>query len=556
MLKRFGKSSRIIAALVAALTLTSIAPASNVVKAQGFGNKTVKNVILLIPDGMAIGATTLTRWYNGGEPLAMDEMACGLIRTFSSDAAIADSAPAGTAMATGFKSHTGFVGVLPDKADMPGLDAIKAGEEKRPVASILEAAKLKGKATGLIATCELPHATPADFSAHYPSRKDYNTLSEQELYNNVDVVLGGGYAEFTKEKRDDKEDLISVIKNKGYDLVQTKDAMKNSKSNKIFGLFAPEALKYDMDEAANSNEPTLQDMTEKAINTLSKDQDGFFLMVEGSKIDWAAHANDPVGVVSDVNSFDKTVKLALDFAKKDGNTAVIVAADHGTGGISVGDTGTSGTYDKEPLSTFVNPLKKATLTGEGLEEKINADKSNIKEVMSTYFGITDLTEDEEKAIKEAKAGSLNYTVGPIISKRAHIGWTTTGHVGDEVALYMYHPNNYIKTGVILNTDIAKYMEEVLGLNLKDTTDKLFIQAKPEFEFYKKATVSVDASDKQNLVLVVKKGDTQVLFPQNKDIAIVNGKTVSLPGVTVYTGDNKNIDASKWYLSKYAINLIQ
>lgn len=91
----------------------------------------VKNVILMIPDGMSVGGTTLARWYKGGTPLAMDEMACGLVRTYSSDAAIADSAPAATAFSTGFKSHTGYVAVLPDVADMPGLQPIARGDEKK-----------------------------------------------------------------------------------------------------------------------------------------------------------------------------------------------------------------------------------------------------------------------------------------------------------------------------------------------------------------------------------------------------------------------------------------
>nr|WP_274378706.1 alkaline phosphatase [Desulforamulus profundi] len=154
--------------------------------------KKAKNVIILIPDGMSVAGTTLARWYQGGTPLAMDEMACGLVRTYSADAPIADSAPAGTAFATGHKSHTGYVGVLPDVANMPGLAPIAKGDEKKPVATILEAAKLAGKATGLVATSEIMHATPADFSSHFPSRKNYDDLSEQQVYNRIDVVLGAG----------------------------------------------------------------------------------------------------------------------------------------------------------------------------------------------------------------------------------------------------------------------------------------------------------------------------------------------------------------------------
>ncbi len=152
----------------------------------------IKNIIIMIPDGQSVTDTTLARWYKGGEPLAVDEMACGLVRTYSSDAPIADSAPSGTAYATGFKSHTGFVGVLPDVNTMPGMKPLAEADKRKPVASILEAAQLLGKSTGLIATSEIMHATPADFSSHDPSRKNYDNLSEQEVYQDIDVVLGSG----------------------------------------------------------------------------------------------------------------------------------------------------------------------------------------------------------------------------------------------------------------------------------------------------------------------------------------------------------------------------
>ncbi|WP_315121584.1 alkaline phosphatase [uncultured Clostridium sp.] len=520
---------------------------------QAKESKEVKNVILLIPDGTGITHTTLARWYKGGAPLAMDEIACGLIRTYSSDAVIADSAPAGTAMATGFKSHTGFIGVLPDVADMPLLNPIPKGEERRPVATVLESAKLKGKATGLVATSEFPHATPASFASHYPKRSDYNTLSEQMVYNNVDVVLAGGYSELTPEKRSDKEDLIKVLKERGYGVVRNNEELTNFKGNKVWGLFAPSAMPYDKDRTENT--PSMAAMAAKAINILSKNKEGFFLMVEGSKIDWASHANDPVGVATEVLAFDNAVKVALDFAKKDKNTVVIVAPDHSNGGMSIGDSGLDKTYDNEPLSTFLPPLKAAKLTGEGLESKINSEKTNIKEVMSYYYAVSDLTDKEEEAIKNAEPGKLNYTVGPIISKRAHIGWTTTGHSGEEVGLYVYHPKNARLSGVVQNTDIAKYISEVLGTNLNKTTKTLFLQADKAFK-NKGALVTVDSIDKENLVLIVSKGDIEIKFPQNKDIAIVNGKVVKMPGVTVYTGDKEKIDISKWYVSQNAVDLIK
>ncbi len=223
--------------------------------------------------------------------------------------------------------------------------------------------------------------------------------------------------------------------------------------------------------------------------------------------------------------------MALDFAKKDKQTAVIAVADHGNGGITIGDWETSKNYDKLPLSTFIEPLKRAKLTGEGVEKKLNADRSNIKEVMATYYGITDLTEDEIKAIKEAKPGRLNYVVGPMISKRAHIGWTTNGHTGEDVVLGVYSPTGDRPTGVIENTDIARYMERILGLNLEETTKKLFVPARAAFEA-QGARVEWDTTDPSNPVVVVTRGNSILKFPVNKNLAEINGKLVKMNGLTV------------------------
>ncbi|MFC6333826.1 alkaline phosphatase [Paenibacillus septentrionalis] len=506
----------------------------------------VKNVIILIPDGMSVGATTLTRWYQGGEPLALDEMASGLVRTYSADAPIADSAPAGTAFATGHKSHTGFVGVLPDEYTMPGLPIIAEEDRRKPVASVLEAARLAGKSTGIISTSEVMHATPADFTAHYPGRSNYDALSEQQVYANLDVVLGSGYQYLQPDARKDKEDLIQVLKDRGYDYVTTPAAMRGSTSDKLWGLFAPAALDYDMDRDP-SKQPSIAEMTAKALDVLSRNEEGFFLMVEGSKIDWAAHANDPIGIISDVAAFDKAVGVALDYAKKHQDTAVISVTDHGNGGITIGNAATSSNYDKLPLSYFIDPLKKASLTGEGVARKFNEDFSNVNEVMAQYYGITDLTDEEVAAIKSTPSRSMNYTVGPMISKRSGIGWTTGGHTGEDVVLYSWSPDGDNLTGVVENTDVAFYMARKLGVDLNEASKKLFVSAREAFE-QKGAEVSWNNKDLYNPIVVITKGNDTLELPIYKSIAILNGKEHQLDGVVVFNGE-------KTYVPQSAVDLL-
>lgn len=294
----------------------------------------VKNFILLIPDGMSIGGVTLARWYSG-KPLAMDAIVSGLVRTYNADGPIADSAPAGTAFATGHKSHSGFIGILPEKNTMPGLPALSSNDIKRPVATVLEAAKRKGKATGIISISQVQHATPAAFTAHIDDRDRYDDIAEQQVNLGIDVVLGAGSKYLDPAKRADKKDLIAEIKKRGYRYVTTKTELASANS-KVWGMFAPDAMSYDMDRDA-AKEPSLAEMTIKAIEILSKNTNGFFLMVEGSKIDWASHATDPIGVISDILAFDAAVGEALRFAAMDASTAVLFVPDHGNGGMTIGD---------------------------------------------------------------------------------------------------------------------------------------------------------------------------------------------------------------------------
>lgn len=542
---------------------------------SGIGNfKSVKNVIFLIPDGMSIDGTTLARWYNGGQPLAMDEMACGLVRTYSSDAPIADSAPAATAYATSYKSSTGFIAMLPDKFGMPGVNPVDKDKELSPVATVLEAARLNGKSVGIVSTSETSHATPADFSAHAISRKEMDKIAEQQAYNFIDVIMGGGANYFKADKRADKEDLLKEFKDKGYTYITTKDELNKVNTNKLLALFANGAMSYDLDRQG-TDEPSLAEMTSKAIEILSKNKNGFFLMVEGSEIDWAAHANDPVALIGDILAFDKAVKVALDFAKKDKNTIAIVLSDHGNSGITIGNRSTSGDYDKRKLDEFIAPLKKAKLTAEGVEKLIKDDMNidQIKSLISEYYGISDLTEKEteeiakyfemKKAKDPKKPYSLAYVIGPMMADRAFLGFTTNGHTGEEVVLYIYSPYNDKPTGVIENTDIALYIEKVLGLNLNKTNADFFnkidtkVQEEATTKFNTKynknvALVYSDKSDSKNPKLIIIQSDgIALVFPENKNYCIDrDGKILKVfKSVTVFNGND-------WFISKEAIDLIK
>ncbi|PFM47912.1 alkaline phosphatase [Bacillus cereus] len=505
-----------------------------------------KNVIIMVMDGTSSSATTLVRLYKG-KPLALDEMVTGGVRTYSAESAITDSAPAATALATGHKSNSGYVGVLPSIVSSPDVKPIKEEDKLRPVANVLEGAKRTGRAAGIVATAEIQHATPAGFSAHHVNRKRFDVIAEQQVYQNIDVVLGGGKAALLPLKRKDGEDLVKVIQEKGYDFVETKDALLNAKSKKIWGSFSHNALAFDMDrEATNPEQPTLSQMTEKAIQTLSKDKDGFFLFVEGSKPDWAAHVNDPIGMISDVLAFDEAVAKALQFAKNDGNTLLIALTDHGNSGISIGNMNTTKGYNTTPISTYIDPLKKAKMTLEGVTQKINNDLSNIVEVAALY-GLNNLSEVEKEKLKGAqKKSDMGPILTTLLANRANIGFTTGGHTGEDVFLYSYGPQK--PYGLLQNTDIAKTMAKAMGFNLEEVTNKLFVESESAFK-RKGATVTIDNTDVANPVLVVKRKNVEAKLFVNKNIIRINGKEYELGSVVVESN-------GKFYVPEKAIHLIR
>ncbi|WP_110111616.1 alkaline phosphatase [Bacillus sp. CGMCC 1.16541] len=490
-----------------------------------------KNVIMMVMDGTSSSATTLARWYKG-EPLNMDKLVAGGVTTYSAESAITDSAPASTALATGNKSNSGYVGVLPSTVTTPGVEPVKEEDQFRPVANVLEGAQQTGRATGIISTSEIQHATPAGFSSHHHDRDNFEVIGEQQVYQNMDVILGGGKDSLApgegKKSRKDGENLVDVLDERGYDFVETRDDLLNSTSDKIWGSFSNTALAYDMDrEQTRPEEPTLADMTGKAVDTLSKDKDGFFLFVEGSKPDWAAHSNDTIGMVSDVLAFDEALGEALEFAKKDGNTMVIAVSDHGNSGISIGNKNTTKGYDTTPVSNYIDPLKEAKMTVEGALSKLNDDLSNKEEVAALY-GLKDLSEQEQAKLDAAKdEKAIGTALVEMLAERANIGFTTGGHTGEDMFLYSYGPNR--PEGFLDNTDIAKHMAKALGVDLNKLTDELFGKAS---DVFKGAKTSIDKTDKANPVLVVEKGNKKAQLPVNKDIIIVNGKEYKLPGVVV------------------------
>ena len=277
-----------------------------------------KNIILMIGDGMGLGQITAGLYQNGNH-LELERLPyIGLQKTYSASSLITDSAAGATAFATGRKTYNG---------------AIAVDRDSLPLKTILEEAEDLGLATGLVVTSTIVHATPAAFIAHDVSRAHYEAIAGDFLDTEIDLFVGGGRRYFDRRKGDER-DLIGELEQKGYDFYSLKDGkLPNiSNSQKNIGIFTD-----DSDPATVLDGRTYLPPATKLATDFLKDRSpkGFFLMVEGSQIDWGGHANDVAYVVSEMLDFDKAIGRVMDFAEADGNTLVIVTADHETGGFSV-----------------------------------------------------------------------------------------------------------------------------------------------------------------------------------------------------------------------------
>ncbi|MFA6701432.1 MAG: alkaline phosphatase [Dysgonamonadaceae bacterium] len=505
----------------------------------------VKNVIIMIPDGTSIGVYSAARWYKHynkmGESLNIDPFISGTVTSHSSNAPIGDSAPTSSTYATGVLSQTGNVAIHPvaTENDIYPVDTTRTYQ---PAATILEAMKVeKDKATGLVVTCEFPHATPADFSSHYYNRGNYKAIAPQIAYQNLDVLFGGGTSIVT-------EDMENHFKSNGTTYLKNdKNGMLNyNKDGKIWALFGEKALPYDLDRNPEKV-PSIAEMTGKALEILSKDEDGFFLMVEGSQVDWAAHANDPAAIITEFLAFDEAVGKVMEFAKKNGETAVIIASDHGNSGFTIGTTKCPG-YDKLSIDQLFGNVSKYKLTANGIESMLLKTKpENIKSEFKKYTGI-ELSDEELQQLlsssnykegdytKVGTTQNMVHTIVSILNSRTCFGYTTGGHTGEELILSSYHPQGDVLKGHVRNVDVNQYLLDVGGLQkpLQQISDELFAKHSDVFNGMK---YSIDKQNPDFPVLTVKKGRKTLEVTAFSSVAKLNGKPFNLGSVVVFIDKN-------------------
>ena len=478
---RFRKTamSLIVAVMVAASVFAQGATETQSAVSAYTTDASPKYVFMFIGDGMSSPQTNAAQVYNGNNVSGAIELekltftqfpVVGLQYTQDSTSFCPDSASTATSLSSGFKTHSGVIGM--------GVDKVTAGE------TIAEKVKQQlGWKVGIISSVTLNHATPAAYYAHIASRNDYYEIGEQMAASGFDYFAGGSLLE------NDGDALYEVLEDAGYTVTSDRDTILslNADSGKVYAV-SPElqddgAMKYalDMDE----DDITLAEFVRKGIDVLYNEK-GFFLMCEGGKIDWAGHANDAVANISDTIALDEAVEVALEFAfLHPDETLIIVTGDHETGGMTIGYAATG--YD-----TAFDIMKNQKMSFVAFDEYVAKEKAagtfdfdRLMEMVEDEFGLTAPGTDNDvpalvmneyeyarlqKAYEDDRTGNtdgyeesllyggynpISITLTHIINNKAGIGWTSYAHTGLPVPVYAFGEGAEVFGGAYDNTEVAK-----------------------------------------------------------------------------------------------------
>lgn len=434
--------NKIISYLAWSVTLV-IAVTATAIRAQ----TTPQNIIMIVGDGMGPAYTSAYRYFSDNpatpqiEQTVFDRLLVGRTTTYPAPVSgyITDSAAAATALATGHKTYNGAIGV----------DA-----NKKPVQSVLEYAKSIGKSTGLVVTSQINHATPASYASHVESRKMYNEIADQYFDRRingkfiVDVMLGGGWHYFIRANRD----LTKEFSSANYQYIDNYHQLSQINNDRVLGLFADKGLPWALDDKQPQR---LKIMTMAAIDRLDNNDQGFFLLIEASQIDWAGHSNDIAAAMAEMADLSSTVTWLESYVAQHPNTLVVMTADHSTGGFTIG---ANDKYEWAPQF-----IKNLTASPRAIA-KAQANTDFDSDKISQQLGFV-LTTDEITALRQAHGDNnqaLYVALKHLIDIRTNTGWTTGGHTGVDVPVFAFGAAKDQFKGQIDLTDIAHTMFKLLG----------------------------------------------------------------------------------------------
>ncbi|MDR1004137.1 MAG: alkaline phosphatase [Prevotellaceae bacterium] len=440
-----------------------------------------KYVFYFIGDGMGVNQVNATEMYLaacegriGTESLLFTTFpAVGIATTYSASNPITDSAAAGTALATGVKTYN---------------SAISVDTDKQELTTVAERAKRSGRKVGITTSVSVDHATPAAFYAHQPNRKMYYEIACGIPQAGFDFYAGGGF--LSPDKSYDKQDAPSVypiLEQAGYTIARGLNDFKakEAAAGKMI-LIQPEGadpagIPYAIDR--KPGDLTLAQITQSAISFLTQGRDkGFFLMVEGGRIDWACHDNDPATVINEIIDMDNAVKVAYEFYKKHPKeTLIVITADHETGGLGLGTDDYE--LNLKALSHQKLSTEQLSIAITDLRKNQHASWENVKALLAEQLGFwkeLPLTWTQERALRDdyeesfvenkvvftqslySKLEPIAATARKIMSRIAMLGWTTGSHTAGYVPVYAIGAGSKLFAGKYDNTEIPKRIAKAGG----------------------------------------------------------------------------------------------
>jgi alkaline phosphatase len=431
-----------------------------------------KNIIILFADGTAATQWELGRYTSRelrNRPFAVTDVvfkrgSLGLLSTGSADSPVTDSAAAATAMSTGHKTNNDMAGVMADG---------------KPAQTLMEAAKARGKRIGLLTTATVYDASPAAFSVHAQSRREYQSIVDQFVVLEPDVLMGGGRDYFLPKgtgvgKRSDGRDMVSAFAAKGYAVVESTAALGSAAGPRLLGLFATEDMSHEIDREPTA-EPSYAQMTAAALRVLSESSaNGFVLFAENENTDTAGHRNDAAALVRDLWAFDEGLEVALEFQRRNPDTLIIVTGDHETGGLSLTyaqkDLSSLSTRNRfyparEHLDRLMGIRGSLDKAAQALGRKPTAE--TLDKVIAEHFPGFTLDDDLRAALLAGGTIERNVTylphnlLGRMVARQTGFYWGTSGHTTEPVAVGAIGPGAALFRGYMDNTDFAAGLRELI-----------------------------------------------------------------------------------------------
>lgn len=442
-----------------------------------------KYVFYFIGDGMGVNQVNGTEMYLaeqegriGVKPLLFTTFPAGtMATTFSATNSVTDSSAAGTALATGEKTYNG---------------AVSMDDDKNVLSTVAERAKKAGRKVGIATSVSVDHATPAAFYAHQPNRSRYYEIALDLPKAGFDFYAGSGFLKpTTTADKKEAPNVFPIIEEAGYTIARGLEEYKEKAADAKKMILIqkegaePSCLPYAIDH--EEGDLTLPEITESAVSFLSKgNKKGFFLMVEGGKIDWACHSNDPVTVFEEVIDLDNAVRVAYEFYKKHPKeTLIVVTADHETGGMGLG----IGKYELH-LKSLLNQKQSQDLLSKAITDlrKDKAGKASwneIKDLLTEKMGFwkeLPLTWEQEKILRDeyeqsfvknkvvfeeslyARTEPLAAAARKVMSQIAMVGWTSSSHTAGYVPVFAIGAGADLFTGKMDNTEIPKRIAKAAG----------------------------------------------------------------------------------------------